>query len=199
MTVLSVYSLYDIFLSKLAFNSAIFWAKYASGSIKLMKPGPAISILVPVSSGSFSGAVFENSLIKTSAISRGFLCKRPASFMATLVAKSARKSPVCSSSGAGVTSTEKWLGVSKRCSIISDRIDSMISIYFLACFLRRSRMSFKRAVWSSCSDLASSSFWSSFFLARRSARSRILFKALTMRKMTKAMIRKLTTAWRKLP
>ena len=85
-TVLPRYSLHDIFFSKLAHNSAISAEKYASGSIKLMKPGPAISMRMPVSSGSFCGAVFKNSVVKTSAISRGFLCKMPASFMATLVA-----------------------------------------------------------------------------------------------------------------
>lgn len=105
--------------------------KYASGSIKLMKPGLAISVLMPVSSGSFCGAVFKNSVVKTSATSLGFLCKRPASFMATLVAKSARKSPVCSSSGAGVTSTEKPAGTSKRELMISSKIFLIESIKYI--------------------------------------------------------------------
>lgn len=85
-TVLPRYSLHDIFFSKLAHNSAISEEKYVSGSIKLMKPGPAMSIFVSASSGNLSGAVFKNSVVKTSAISRGFLCKMPASLSAQLVA-----------------------------------------------------------------------------------------------------------------
>lgn len=67
------YSLHDIFSSKLVASLAISAEKYASGSIKLMKPGPAISVRMPVSSGSFCGAVFKNSVVKTSATSLGFL------------------------------------------------------------------------------------------------------------------------------
>lgn len=72
-------------------------------------------------------------------------------------------------------------------------------VYFLFCFLRRSRISLRRAVWSSSTLASASSFFSSFFLVSFSARSRILFKVLIMIKMTKAMMRKLTAAWRKLP
>lgn len=104
-TFLFLYALHDIFLSKSVCKLVRFWVKYASGSIKLMKPGPAISVLMPEES---------NLAVMSFATSRGFLRRRPASFMATLVAKSARKLFVLSSSGAGVTSTEKSAGTSKR-------------------------------------------------------------------------------------
>ena len=84
-TDLPEYSSHDIFSSKLACNLAISVAKYASGSIKLTKPGPAISVRMPSSSGSFCGAVFKNSAVKTSAISLGFLWRMPASLSAQLV------------------------------------------------------------------------------------------------------------------
>lgn len=119
-TFLPLYSLHDIFCSKFLCNSARFCVKYSSGSMKLIKPGPAISAFIFVGSGSLA--------TKASATSRGFLCKMLASFMATLVAKSARKSPVASSSGAGVTSTVKFSGTSKRVFTICSRVDLISSI-----------------------------------------------------------------------
>ncbi len=84
-TTLPEYALHEIFLAKSVVSLVISEVKNASGSIKLMKPGPAIWVLTPASSGSFCGAVLENSVVKISAISRGFLCRVPASCMATLV------------------------------------------------------------------------------------------------------------------
>lgn len=57
--------------------------------------------------------VCKNSDLIVSASARGFWWRRPASFSAQLVAKSARKAPVDSSVGAGVTSAEKSAGTSK--------------------------------------------------------------------------------------
>lgn len=50
--------------------------------------------------------------------------------MATLVAKSARKSSVFSSSGAGVTSTEKSAGTLNSCLMISNKVSRSCSIIF---------------------------------------------------------------------
>ena len=102
-------------------------------------------------------------------------------------------------SGAGVTSTEKLSATSKACLIIPERMSLISSIYFFFCSFKRSRISLRSAVWSSSTLAVASSFLSSFFLASFSARSRILFKVRTIRKMTKPMMRKLTIAWRKLP
>ena len=71
-TVLPEYALYDIFLSKPVFNLASSAVKYASGSIKLMKPAPATSVLTPLSCGNSSATVRENSAVKVFAISLGF-------------------------------------------------------------------------------------------------------------------------------